>query len=377
MNDLSVALNRLKKILLTTYVIALITSISIFLALNFVHHKTLAESFALSARTSLIINDLRQAMFTLNTALPNNFEAIDFQAQDGTLVFSLPAERPATFEPFMFKFVSPVLVNPAKPSAGIIGTLVFFHNSGWAVGLALLAWASLLLFAIPFSRWARRLIETRHREMLTLSNAETTAALARQVAHDIRSPVSALRIVGTIKGLADEPRELLISAANRINKIAEDLLETTRPEPRVTQTPSTLIEQIVKEKQATLPSNVQIHKGDFPNLPVVIAPTALGRIVSNLINNAIESIDGPGSVTIEGVANVQSVILTIGDTGKGISADHLAQIGRPGFTFGKKRGSGLGLFHAVEALQAVGGDLKVHSKEGFGTTIVMTLMIDR
>ncbi len=375
MNDLSLALNRLRKILLTVYAIALVSSVSMFFVLNYMHHQTLAESFALSARTSLVINDLRQAMFTLNTAVKNNFDSVHFHAQDGTLVFSLPPGQRPEDTLLAIKFEIQLAANPDDPSAGTIGTLTFYQNSWWALRWALLAWACLLVFAIPFSRWGRRLIENRHKELLVLGNAEAKAALARQVAHDIRSPLSALRILENVQGIAAEPRDLLIGAARRIEKIAQDLLDKTLVDEHFTRAPHEIVAQILLEKRAALGPNslIKIEKGNVSNTTIMISPGVFARVISNLLNNAVESIESSGTVSVEGQVSGTNLVLRISDTGRGIPQRILAEIGKPGFSFGKKNGYGLGLSHAIASVRATGGDVKIESREGAGTVVSITL----
>lgn len=376
MNDLSQALNRLRKVLLILYASVLISSIAVFFTLNYFHHRSLAESFALSARSSLVINDLRQAMFSLSPALNSNFEAVQFLSQEGTLIFSLPPENKAWNGLFITRYDVPIFTNPDDPSVGSIGSLLFFQNSGRALGWALFAWFILLICAVPFSRWARKQIENRHKELLTLGNAEAKAGLARQVAHDIRSPLSALMMLEKVaNGMTTEQRELLTGTARRINKIAQDLLDKTQIEGSVCKDPAQVIEQVIAEKYAAMGPNspIKLRKGHLPKGGIMISPTLFARIISNLLNNAIESMEGPGHVYVEGLAQGNKAVFSIRDTGKGMSAKILAQVGKPGFTFGKTGGSGLGLSHASAAIRAHGGDLRIESQEGVGTCVSITV----
>lgn len=330
----------------------------------------------MSARTSLVINDLRQAMLTLNPSIKNSFDLVKFHSHDGNLVFSLPPTSTMTSpeNPFFTKFDVPVMADPANALAGDLGTLTFYHNSWTALKWAILAWTLLLFLAVPFSRWARKMIEARHRESIALENANARALIAKQVAHDIRSPLSALMIVEkSIQGLREEQRNLLVGAAQRIGKIAEDLLEQSQPQG-VTSNVAAIVDEVRKEKQVTLSgARVVLSAKDIPPVSAAISPGVLARMISNILNNAIEAIEGSGTVTIEGSESQSWIEIVITDTGRGIPEHLMAKIGKPGVTEGKAGGHGLGLSHAIQSARACGGDVIVQSQLGQGTTITLRL----
>jgi signal transduction histidine kinase len=68
-----------------------------------------------------------------------------------------------------------------------------------------------------------------------------------------------------------------------------------------------------------------------------------------------------------------SLQIRIQDNGKGIPKERIANLGSRGNTFGKKSGSGLGLFHAKRTIESFGGKFDIESEEGHGTSIFITL----
>jgi len=97
------------------------------------------------------------------------------------------------------------------------------------------------------------------------------------------------------------------------------------------------------------------------------------RVVSNLVNNAVEALNGKGNVTVGLKSDNGHILLMVKDSGKGIPPDLLPRLMERGATFGKEGGSGLGLYHAKETMEGWGGGINIDSKVGEGTTIILTL----
>lgn len=123
---------------------------------------------------------------------------------------------------------------------------------------------------------------------------------------------------------------------------------------------------------------IEIKKQYDDALPLVVGNFAnLGQVFINVIKNAIESLAaGVGIITLstryKRDANV--AVIEIGDTGTGVPDEHLQNIFKPFFTtkpVGK--GTGLGLYISYEIIRRHGGDIKVRSMEGEGTTFTIEL----
>lgn len=211
---------------------------------------------------------------------------------------------------------------------------------------------------------------------------EAVATLAKQVAHDIRSPLSVLNML--VPTLTDDPSiekcELLVQATQRIDKIAEDLLTKGKIEIANNQFATEDVEKLVLEKQMLLASQSQKTRIEL-NLPksklfnTKISKLDFERITSNLLNNAIEAISSDSYGLVElGLSEVDnSTVLVIKDNGKGIAEETLARIGTKGYSFGKANGNGLGLFHAKSTIEKAGGHFQLQSLLGQGTTVTITI----
>jgi signal transduction histidine kinase len=224
--------------------------------------------------------------------------------------------------------------------------------------------------------------KSRQAELLAL------ASLASQVAHDIRSPLAALEVVmHESSRLPESLRVLTRSAIGRIRDISNNLLEKKRlnlPNAEIKSAKnevhllSCIVESVVSEKRTQFRSrhkvsiNFELNAesyGVFAN----VDSTELKRILSNLVNNAVEAINEEGKVEISLSASDQTVIITIKDTGKGIPAQVLKVLENEGGTFGKALGNGLGLSHAKRMLNAWGGEVQIRSEVNVGTEVNLCL----
>jgi signal transduction histidine kinase len=98
-------------------------------------------------------------------------------------------------------------------------------------------------------------------------------------------------------------------------------------------------------------------------------------VIQNLVTNAAQSIGGKGTVILKTFEEDGRAILSVTDTGCGMSEDFVRTSLFAPFRSTKKGGWGIGLYHAKELVEAHGGTIDVSSKEGAGTTISLRLPI--
>jgi signal transduction histidine kinase len=213
--------------------------------------------------------------------------------------------------------------------------------------------------------------------------------IASQVAHDIRSPLAALEvIIGSTDQLPEEKRLIIRSAVGRINDIANNLLhkskktnstEDSNQSSLSIELISPIVDSIVSEKRTQFRErslvDISINLDKAYGLFSKINPAELKRVISNLINNAVEATDVGKpveiSVTVEPV-DEQNLAVVIKDNGKGIPPHILLKLGERGVTYGKENstldstsgsasGSGLGIYHAKQTIESLGGKLIIES----------------
>ena len=115
--------------------------------------------------------------------------------------------------------------------------------------------------------------------------------------------------------------------------------------------------------------------GDVP--PVHCYAGQLNQVFMNLIVNAIQAIDGEGTIAIETRRDGDDAIVRIADTGEGIGKTEISRVFDPGFTTkGVGVGTGLGLSICYRIIDNHGGRLTVSSEEGKGSVFTITIPLN-
>jgi len=215
-----------------------------------------------------------------------------------------------------------------------------------------------------FNRMARDL-EHQRTELERTNRLEAWAEMARQVAHEIKNPLTPiqlnaehLRRVNTDRG---EPLSPVLDQS--VNAILQQV---------------TLLRQIASEFSSFASSpTVQresVDPADGPSAlpPVYIDRTLITRALTNIIENALHAMGSSGALTIVATRDDEVVRIAVSDTGAGMDADALARAFEPYFST-KASGTGLGLPIAKRNVELNGGALTVASELGRGTTVEIAL----
>jgi signal transduction histidine kinase len=239
-------------------------------------------------------------------------------------------------------------------------------------------------------------------DRILYQNQLKIASLAEQVAHDIRSPLSALEMLSSILNeLPEDKRTILRNSINRIRDITNSLLQKRSlrdgEQDQVFNNDSAeksshsskgsvlknletellmpIVDSLITEKRTQYREklNLQIDfvqtkesYGLFSQLQL----TQFKRVLSNLIDNAVEALpDFSGRVNVALSFDTDFNTVTIEDNGCGIQKETLKKIGERGATFNKESGSGLGLFYAKTNVADWGGNVQIESDVGIGTKI--------
>lgn len=232
----------------------------------------------------------------------------------------------------------------------------------------------------------QRRIERQNRALADASILEAVGKVSAQVAHDIRSPLTALKACTQI--LTDAPEDIMVllrTATDRITRIADDLSAAQHQDPtgrahaRELEALLLVLDRSVAEKRLEvgepMASAVRtVWDASAPEAFARLERSQFARLVSNLLNNAFEALTSPkGRVTVSLRRRSRWIRLAFVDDGRGIPKELLPRLGRRGETHGKAGGSGLGLYHAMETVKSWGGRLRVASTEGRGTAVVVLL----
>ncbi len=209
------------------------------------------------------------------------------------------------------------------------------------------------------------LAETKMR----LANAEDKAVLARQVGHDIRSPLSALRILmDKSKNLTPPERMLLQSCYSRVDQVASDLLKSAdaNQEEQSIDLGHCLFE-VIQEKRLQFPQVELVFNNSQHRLLTCISKDIFQRVISNLLNNSIEA-HSPKIIISLSILEDHYAIKII-DSGIGITPEALEKLQRGESLTTKKSGNALGLSHARQALKLRDGKIEICKSIWNGTQI--------
>lgn len=210
-------------------------------------------------------------------------------------------------------------------------------------------------------------------------------------AHELRTPITNLStrlyLIRKQPEKMDEHVRILNSVITRMNRLVSNLLDLSSFENHRAQLNQEMIilqdnlGDVVRVQQAEADKKNIAFAFDAPLNPVQILGdwVRLQQVFTNLIINAINYTDEGGRVGVTMTKDSETVIITVADTGRGISPDDLQYIFVP-FYRAKSRqpeqkGTGLGLSISREIIMAHGGDIRVESELGIGSSFIITLPI--
>jgi PAS domain S-box-containing protein len=129
-----------------------------------------------------------------------------------------------------------------------------------------------------------------------------------------------------------------------------------------------------KKLRANLPLKLELDLGSVP--PVMGRPAELNEVVTNLILNAIDAMPQGGTLGLSTRRQGERlVVFTVSDTGTGMTDEVRKRIFDPFFTTKGEEGTGLGLPVSYSIVKRHGGDVRVESRLGVGTTFTVVLPI--
>ncbi len=232
-----------------------------------------------------------------------------------------------------------------------------------------------------------------HDATQAMQQDELKRGLVSTVSHQLKTPLTSIRMAlyllldDKLGPLTPKQEELLVAArddGDRLNMIVEDLLDIARiqsgriPMDFRRVAPASLADEALEafmvqaqDRGITLTSTVPA------GLPAVQVDTARApHIFANLLSNAIKYTQPGGSVTVSARADRDFVWFSVSDTGTGIPPEHLPRVFEQFFRVpgqGGGAGAGLGLAIAKEIVTAHGGELRVASQPGGGSTFSFSL----
>ncbi|MBD8205862.1 MULTISPECIES: sensor histidine kinase [unclassified Microbacterium] len=232
-----------------------------------------------------------------------------------------------------------------------------------------------------------------------ITKLRASAARERQMvsdaSHELRTPLAVLQAQLELLRTGDRTRldtDLLEAerAAVRLNQLVDSLLELSRLDSGRNPTPATVGELVDEAGEALDRARLSVA-GDpveieltvpepaAPNGRVSMAPLLYGRVLDNLLANALDALDGDGRITVTLTVEVDHFVTTVVDTGPGMSPEFLPQafdrFSQEDHSRTTGHGSGLGLAIVAAAAAAAGGTAQLANAATQGLMISVALPI--
>ncbi|QHT62577.1 hypothetical protein GXP70_23075 [Paenibacillus lycopersici] len=224
-------------------------------------------------------------------------------------------------------------------------------------------------------------------EIVKAEKMKVVSEIAASVAHEVRNPLTSVR--GFIQLLADpalsdlkrqQYSSITLEELDRAEAIISDYLSLAKPQNENLE--CIPLEEALAKAARILSSyanlqNVEIETEFHSNATIYGNKAKFRQAIINIGKNAIEAMPDGGKLVLKstGDERTRKVTVAISDTGVGMSPEQVNRLGSPYYST-KDKGTGLGTMVIYSIIRGMNGQIEVQSKEGEGTTYILTLPID-
>ena len=295
---------------------------------------------------------------------------LDYYNLDSTAVGNKPDYLKRKLQEFKDLHSPVIWKNPLNPSQN---NLVYYGESTLLIQSRYFPIIQLVIVAL-FIIVTLVAIATRNKS----TQNQVWAGMAKETAHQLGTPLSSLQ--GWVEMLKEEDKNSRI--ATEMSKDIDRLKLVSDRFGKIGSTPqleeSNIVEQVehmVSYLKRRAPDRVKfIVKYAETDMLALVNPPLFDWVIENLLKNALDAMEGQGTITINIMNEPAQMKIDVTDTGKGIAKKNIANVFKPGFTT-KKRGWGLGLSLSKRIIEQYHKGLLYvkHSEPGKGTTFRIVL----
>lgn len=211
------------------------------------------------------------------------------------------------------------------------------------------------------------------------------------VSHELKTPLTVIRSYAELLQEETNPKlrekyaETLAIAANRLSNLTGNILQLSKlenqkilPEKKKFRLDESLAECILAFEDVLGKKNIEISC-DMEEVDVFSSQSYLELVWNNLLSNAVKFTDEGGMIAITLKTQGKNVVVTVSDTGCGISAEAGARLFDKfyqGDTSHAHEGNGLGLALVKKVIDILGGEISVKSELGKGSTFTVAIRQD-
>ncbi len=277
-----------------------------------------------------------------------------------------------------------------------------FNMDIWIPGFLLFLGSFVVYIILSRKYWEKKvrekttLIKEAEAQLIQMEKMASLGTLAAGIAHEINNPLSFLiSNLETLKNYFQELEGISLSeklksqnvkaedfvemiqesidGSLRIKKIVTDLRTFSRRSE--TQKASVDLNQVLESVLSIVWNEIKYKATilkDYQAKSIIFGdPTQLSQVFLNIVINASQAIANKGTIKILTLEDEHNIYVKITDTGSGISPAVLSKIFDPFFS--TKKSVGLGLSVSYNIIKQHGGDIKVESRAGYGTTFLVQL----
>jgi nitrogen fixation/metabolism regulation signal transduction histidine kinase len=213
--------------------------------------------------------------------------------------------------------------------------------------------------------------------------------MARQVAHEIKNPLTPIQLAAEhlqrvhedqqrpLGPVFDQCLTTIMRQVRLLRQIASEFSSfagQVKPRFAAVNVPD-LVSDVVGPYRPGLPEQIRVNVDVPGDLPAVwVDRTLIARALTNLVENAVQAMPGGGQLSVGARDAGEGVVITVADTGVGMDAEAVRRAFEPYFST-KTAGSGLGLANAKRNIELCGGAIEIESAPGAGAKVTVTLPV--
>jgi len=227
-------------------------------------------------------------------------------------------------------------------------------------------------------------LQQSRRELAAAERELAWKEMARQVAHEIRNPLTPMKLAAqhlkkawqdgatNIGEVITRVTDVIIDQIQSLTRISEEFAQFARMPKR--ETTSVVVTEILDECISLFRHHESISflTSYMDDLSCIRADREeLSRVITNVIRNAVQAIQGSGRISIATERRQSTLFIRIEDSGAGIALELLPHIFEPNFST-KTEGMGMGLAIVKKIVDDSQGTIEIHSSPNIGTTVLLS-----
>lgn len=226
------------------------------------------------------------------------------------------------------------------------------------------------------------------RDLVRTERMSAIGAMAATVVHDIKNPMAKIKGFAEIMAEPDtsaqdrkECVQIIKSEIDRFVAMTEELMEFSRGGESKLQLRKVQVREFIEGlilpflRRDFAGARIEVETAVDYNPVILIDSQKFQRVIFNLTGNAKDAMPQGGKIILCSRRDEEHLLLSVRDTGHGMSAALLEKVFVPFVTYGKAKGTGLGLAIVKKIVEEHGAAIEVKSEEGKGTEFTITLKV--